>query len=153
MALLDLQARVTEELHADYLLIDTRSGVTDLGGLATTVLADSVVCLFSETQESLEGTLVVGEAIKGAPRLKDQLPVRFVPVLNSRSGIPAGGRFPVEVGRLLGLDEGEKTRGDTAPLSTAIDEEATDQSLRLTKPSQALFGVIFPGVKSPRKRQ
>jgi MinD-like ATPase involved in chromosome partitioning or flagellar assembly len=81
MALLDLQARIADELKPDYLLIDTRSGVTDLGGLATTVLADIVVCMFVANQESLDGTLTVVEALKAAPRRANQKPIRVAPVL------------------------------------------------------------------------
>src|SRR5437588_1625975 len=82
MALLDLQARIADELQPDYLLIDARTGVTDLGGLATTVLADTVVCLFVANQESIDGTLAVVEALKATPRLANQKPIRVVPVLS-----------------------------------------------------------------------
>ena len=50
MAMLDLQARIEDELKPDYLLIDSRTGVTELGGLATTVLADTVVCMLVPNQ-------------------------------------------------------------------------------------------------------
>ena len=39
-ALLDLHARIQDELRPDYLLIDARTGVTELSGLATTALAE-----------------------------------------------------------------------------------------------------------------
>ena len=82
MALLDLQARIADELKPDYLLIDARTGVTELGGLATTVLADIVVCMFVANQESLDGTITVVEALSSAPRLAGQEPVRVVLVLS-----------------------------------------------------------------------
>ena len=77
MALLDLRARFADEVRPDYLLIDARTGVTDLGGLATTILADTVVCMFVANQESIDGTLAVVKAIKSAPRLADQKPIRM----------------------------------------------------------------------------
>ncbi|MFL6196167.1 MAG: MinD/ParA family protein [Thermoanaerobaculia bacterium] len=102
MPLLDLHARIKEELHPDYLLIDARSGVTELGGLATTILADTVVCLFTADPESLDGTLTVLEALKSAPRLTGQRPVRIVPLLARKASEPyAGG-----VERLLALCAG-----------------------------------------------
>lgn len=109
MALLDLQARIAEELKPDYLLIDARTGVTELGGLATTVLADTVVCLFVLNQESLEGTLTVVEALKGTPRLANQPPIRVVPVL-SRMGSPpfTNNRFAGDLKSLLKFGEGRK---------------------------------------------
>ena len=82
MAVLDLQARIADELKPDYLLIDARTGVTELGGLAATVLADTVVCLFVGNSESLDGTLAIVEALKSAPRLANQRPIRVVPVLS-----------------------------------------------------------------------
>lgn len=104
MPLLDLHARIREELKPDYLLIDARTGVTELGGLATTVLADTVVCMFVANQESLDGTLMVAEALKAAPRLKAQRPIRIVPVLaRTTSDLPVEGPFAEGVKRLLEL--------------------------------------------------
>jgi hypothetical protein len=109
MALLDLQARIADELKPDYLLIDARTGVTELGGLATTLLADTVVCMFVANQESLDGTLTVVEALKAAPRLRNHGPVRVVPVL-ARTGAaaPDDAKFVVGTKRLLELGEGKK---------------------------------------------
>ena len=87
MALLDLQARIADELRPDYLLIDARTGVTELGGLATTLLADTVACVFVANQESFDGTLAVIEALQGAPRLAGQKSIRVVAVL-SRLNVP-----------------------------------------------------------------
>src|SRR4029077_15758357 len=42
-ACLELKARIEEELKADFLLIDSRTGVTELAGVTTTLLADKVV--------------------------------------------------------------------------------------------------------------
>ena len=109
MALLDLQARIADELKPDYLLIDARTGVTELGGLATTVLADTVVCMFVANQESLDGTLTVVEALKGAPRLANQKPIRVVPVLSRTAGKPhEDERFASGIKRLLELGGGVK---------------------------------------------
>ena len=80
MALFDLQGRIAEELAADYLLIDARAGVTELGGIATSVLADVVVCPFTKNLESIDGTLAVVKALKAAPRLPGQQPLRIIPV-------------------------------------------------------------------------
>ncbi len=80
MALLDLQARIADEFKPDFLLIDARTGVTELGGLATTILADTVVCLSGGSRESRDGTLKVMEALKSAGRLPNQKPIRIVPV-------------------------------------------------------------------------
>jgi hypothetical protein len=112
MPLLDLHARIREELKPDYLLIDARTGVTELGGLATTILADTVVCMFVANQESLDGTLMVAEALKAAPRLKGQRPIRIIPVLaRTTSKLPSEGPFAEGVRRLKELGAGAAPRG------------------------------------------
>ena len=112
LALLDLHARIEEELKPDYLLIDARAGVTELGGLATTILADTVVCMFVANQESLDGTLTVVKALKAAPRLKGQRPIRVVPVLaRTMSQPPSEGLFAAGVKKLLKLGVG-RAAGD-----------------------------------------
>lgn len=76
-AVLELQARIADELAPDYLLIDLRSGITELGGLATSILADHVVCITTMSSESVAGTRVVADALRNAPRLSSQAPVRI----------------------------------------------------------------------------
>ncbi len=71
-AVLELQARIDDELKPDFLLIDSRTGITELGGLATSLLADRVVCLTTTAPESVEGTKVVADALRKAPRLASQ---------------------------------------------------------------------------------
>ncbi len=111
LPLLDLHARLEEELKPDYLLIDARTGVTELGGLATTILADTVVCMFVANQESLDGTLTVAEAVKSAPRPKERRRVRIVPVLARATSSPPGeGPFAAGVERLLALGEEREAR-------------------------------------------
>ncbi len=76
-AVLELQARIADGLRPEFLLIDSRTGITELGGLATSVLADRVVCLTTTAPESIEGTQVVAKALRAAPRLASQQPLRM----------------------------------------------------------------------------
>jgi cellulose biosynthesis protein BcsQ len=160
MALLDLQARIADELKPDYLLIDARTGVTELGGLATTVLADTVVCMFVPNQESLDGTLAVVEALKATPRLTNQRPIRIVPVLSRWMGMPSQHqRFAHGIARLLKLGEGAKgPRPDVITLFTLPHDDAFGASENLVagedNPSEfsplhkayiEIFLGIFPG--------
>jgi len=50
----DLRERIAEEFSADLLLIDSRTGITEIGNVATSVLADKVVCIVTDTPENLE---------------------------------------------------------------------------------------------------
>lgn len=76
-AILDLQAHILKEFSPDFLLVDSRTGITELGGLATSILADRVVCLTTTAPESVDGTRVVADALRKAPRLSSQDPVRL----------------------------------------------------------------------------
>src|SRR5260370_36910412 len=88
--------------------MDARTGITDLGGLATTMLADTVVCMFAANQESLDGTVTVVEALKAARRPKKKKPIRVVPILARATEPPGDERFKNAVKRLLELAQGRK---------------------------------------------
>jgi hypothetical protein len=165
MPLLDLHARIEEELKPDYFLIDTRTGVTELGGLATTILADTVVCMFIANQESLDGTLTVVEALTAAPRLKGQRPIRVVPVLaRTTSEPPAEEPFATGVKRLLELVEGSASGGKKQSKPFVLPQEdvqsASDRLLGGERTASAfspldnsyleLFQWLFPSPHSSK---
>ena len=81
-SLLELQLRIEAEFEADYLLIDSRTGITELAGLATTLLADKVVCIMLDNAESLAGTRAVMRSFGRAVRLKGQDPIEVLAVLS-----------------------------------------------------------------------
>ena len=81
-ACLELKARIEDELRADYILINSRTGITEMAGLATTLLADKVVCLMIDNQESLTGARAVMRSFARAPRLKAQGQIELLPVLS-----------------------------------------------------------------------
>lgn len=68
-AVLDLRARIEEAWNPDVLLVDTRSGVTELGGIATMALCDSVVLVTSQAAESVDGVLAVADSLRATPTL------------------------------------------------------------------------------------
>ncbi|WP_044986704.1 KGGVGR-motif variant AAA ATPase [Sorangium cellulosum] len=53
--------------NADVVLIDSRTGLTDIGGICTIQLPDGVVLLTAPNHQSFEGTERVARAIDGAP--------------------------------------------------------------------------------------
>jgi hypothetical protein len=161
MALLDLQARIADELKPDYLLIDARTGVTELGGLATTILADTVVCMFVGNQESLDGTLTVVEALKAAPRLASQKPIRVVPVLSRTTPkLHDDERFAGGLKRLLELGEA-KSQGALFVLphddafggsERVVGGERKASSVSpLYKAYLELFQTLFPSDAEPAR--
>jgi cellulose biosynthesis protein BcsQ len=97
-AVLDLQARIEDELAPDFLLLDARTGITELGGLATTIVADRVVCLTTASQESIEGTLLVANAVRAAPRLPGQAEIEIEFLLTRIDfGVAEAGVVPAEL--------------------------------------------------------
>ena len=56
----------------DFTLVDSRTGVTDIGGICTIQLPDYLVLLFTPTDQALEGTLQISPKVRAA---QEQLPV------------------------------------------------------------------------------
>jgi cellulose biosynthesis protein BcsQ len=83
---LSLKESIQEQTGADFLLIDSRTGVTEIGGVATTVLADVVLCLFLNNPENLEGTKAMIEAFRDSPRPPGADQLTIIPVLSRLPG-------------------------------------------------------------------
>ena len=79
---LELKAKIETEFAPDYLLIDSRTGITEVGGIATTVLPDTIVCLLLNNPENLEGAREVLRSIRRTRRARGQEPTEIVPVLS-----------------------------------------------------------------------
>lgn len=107
---LELKAEIAEEVSPDYLLIDARTGITEVGGVATSLLADTVVCLLLNNRENLEGAREVLRAIRRAPRLPGQAPVQIVPV----------------VARLPELEDQSQEKRILEEVRTFLNEDAPD---------------------------
>lgn len=53
---LDLKHKIQEEFAPDFLLIDSRTGITDISGITLRLLADEVVILAANNQENIYGS-------------------------------------------------------------------------------------------------
>ena len=53
---LDLKEKIKLEFNPDFLLIDSRTGITETSGITTSILADEVVVLAANNRENLEGS-------------------------------------------------------------------------------------------------
>lgn len=84
---LALREAIQEQFQPDVLLADSRTGITEIGSAALSLLADDVVCMFSNNDESIWGTAAVMKAIRHVPRPPSRSDLRIVPVL---SRFPAG---------------------------------------------------------------
>ncbi|HKH47649.1 MAG TPA: SUMF1/EgtB/PvdO family nonheme iron enzyme [Thermoanaerobaculia bacterium] len=114
---LELQEQIAREYAPDFLLIDSRTGITEVGGATTTVLADRVICLLLNNRENLDGVREVLRSLRRSPRLPGQAPLEIWPVLS---------RIP-EVG-------GELEAGLVREVRDFLCEEAEDLASTLTFP-------------------
>ena len=91
----DLKAQWRQQLNPDYVLIDSRTGHTDVGGICTRQLADSVVACFIPNEENICGletvaTDVRNEAADSKGRTIDlHFVLSNVPDLDDEKGILA----------------------------------------------------------------
>ncbi|MCX7047376.1 MAG: hypothetical protein NTX50_18065 [Candidatus Sumerlaeota bacterium] len=69
---LDLIKRIASEFHPDILVIDSRTGLTELGGLCAQVFPDSVVLFTCSSPESVKGTRRVYERIRDSKIVKSR---------------------------------------------------------------------------------
>lgn len=67
-----IEALRTElKTNFDYVLVDSRTGLTDIGGVCTVQLPDTIVWLFTATDQSFEGGL---DIVKRASSARQRLP-------------------------------------------------------------------------------
>jgi len=74
---LELKEKIEAELKPDFLLIDSRTGVTEMSGLCTSLLPDKVVFLIANNRENVEGARQILRSIQKAERLPGQKPIKI----------------------------------------------------------------------------
>ena len=74
----DLKQQWKEYLDPDYVLIDSRTGHTDVGGICTRQLPDAVVCLFFPTEQNLLGLIPVVSRIRDERERGQRIQLHFV---------------------------------------------------------------------------
>jgi MinD-like ATPase involved in chromosome partitioning or flagellar assembly len=59
-----LKEKIKAELNPDFLIIDSRTGITEIGGVCTSILADQIVYLTSNNTEGFRGVKTIYEITK-----------------------------------------------------------------------------------------
>jgi MinD-like ATPase involved in chromosome partitioning or flagellar assembly len=108
--LLELKSRILDELEPDFLLVDSRTGITEMGGVATTLFADRVICLVSPPIENLEGARAVLRSLKRSRRESDAGDLEVI----------------VALSRLPQMEGSELERTQTDRIKSVMNEEADD---------------------------
>lgn len=67
----DLRGRLAEEFDADFIVVDSRSGIGEIAGVCTQQLADEVVMFTSLSRESIKLTKVVAAGIRDSAVAKE----------------------------------------------------------------------------------
>lgn len=75
---LELKERIRKEFDPDFLLIDSRTGITEMSGLCTSLLPDKVVFLIINNQENIEGARQILQSIQRVERLPGQKPIEVI---------------------------------------------------------------------------
>ncbi len=60
---IDLKQKIEKELKPDFLLIDSRTGITDISGITMSILADELVLLIAKNEENIEGIVQIIETL------------------------------------------------------------------------------------------
>ncbi|MCX6578792.1 MAG: AAA family ATPase [Candidatus Aminicenantes bacterium] len=72
---LEFKEKIRSELQPDILLIDSRTGITEMSGICTALLPDKVVFLITNNRENIEGSRQIMRGIQKAKRFKGQKPI------------------------------------------------------------------------------
>ena len=72
----------------DFVFIDSRTGVTDAGGVCTIQLPDTLVLVFTASQQSLTGTVNIANRVQRARQQSDFAPLQatLIPLLSRWDG-------------------------------------------------------------------
>lgn len=89
----DMKAQWVSAINPDYVLIDSRTGHTDVGGICTRQLPDAVVLMFFPNQQNLAGLSKIADDIRGeetSPRkkkIKRHFVLSNIPDMDDEDGI------------------------------------------------------------------
>lgn len=75
---LDLKEKIREEFTPDYLLVDSRTGITEMGGICTSILPEKVVFFVVNNHESIEGTRRILRGIQMIERSPNEKPIKAI---------------------------------------------------------------------------
>ena len=85
----NLRGHIIERYQPDYVFIDSRTGLSEIGGIATHQLADIVVLVFNLNGQNLQGAKRVFDSIRKAPLRPEVILVASpVPVMPMDKGTP-----------------------------------------------------------------
>jgi len=79
---LELKERIEKEFKPDFLLIDSRTGITEMSGICTSILPDKVVFFIVNNKENKEGARQILGGLRQVKRMGDREPIKIIFVLS-----------------------------------------------------------------------
>ncbi len=110
---------IREQIDPDIVLVDARTGVTELGGAAAQTWAQQAFCMALNQTEHLEGTRAVMRGIAHHPRTDGEGLIKVVPVLS---------RMHTVYGSPEENDARERVRGYLNERGPTVEETLTIES-------------------------
>jgi MinD-like ATPase involved in chromosome partitioning or flagellar assembly len=93
----NMKAELFDEFGCNFLLVDSRTGLTDVGGVCTALLPDAVILLFFPDEQNIRGSRTVAKAIKECSRRQR----RPIPRMYCASRVPNIPEKRIEARRML----------------------------------------------------
>ncbi|KAA3605207.1 MAG: tetratricopeptide repeat protein [Planctomycetota bacterium] len=166
-----LKEAMEEEFRPDHVMVDARTGVTEMGGAALSLMADQILALLGTSPEGIHGTREILRSVAGSSRAKEKGCPRMALVL---ARMPASLASP-DLQSLRRAVRG-KICQEAEPLTLTLDLELplvvrsepklqedervalTDVDLRVHEDYQAILSWLkggavpeqAPGVQIPR---
>lgn len=66
---LDLKAKIERDINPDYLLIDTRTGITEISSITLSILADQIILLAANNEENKRGCERILRSLRSQQKL------------------------------------------------------------------------------------
>jgi hypothetical protein len=139
-------------LQPDIVLIDARTGVTELGGAAAQIWGQQAFCMALDQIEHLEGTRAVMRGIARRQRMDGEGPIKVIPVL-SRMHTVFGSPEEHEVReRVRGyLNEMGPTVEDTLSIESGDDIVVLHHDDEVLRTGRVVMGDALQGAMRPSR--
>jgi len=127
---LELIEIIKKEIKPDFLLIDSRTGITEIGGICTSLLADKVIFLLTNNNESLDGSCQILKSLQRSERFPNREKVKPFFVL---SRIPWSNEKEIDFEKKIVKNVSEKLGLDIKDLNTELTIIHSDRNLEISE--------------------
>jgi len=143
---------IREQLNPDFVLIDARTGVTELGGAAAQIWAQQAFCMALDQAEHLEGIRAVMRGIARRKRMDGNGLIQVVPVLSRMHTVYGSSEEDAVRTRVRGfLNEMGPTVEDTLSIQSDDDLVVLHNDDEVYRTGCTLMGDALQGALRPSR--